>query len=44
MVYKMIYNTKKVFKYMEKESRAKGLGDNPLDLAFSCAEFRHPYG
>ena len=29
---------------MAKESRAKGLGDNPLDLAFSCAEFGHHYG
>lgn len=44
MVYKMIYNTKKVFKYMDEENNAKRLREINLDLGFSCLKFRHPHG
>lgn len=28
---------------MSEENRAKGLGNNQLDLDFNCLEFRHPF-
>lgn len=31
MVYKIVYNTKRVFKHTHEENRTKGLGNNALD-------------
>lgn len=44
MVCKIVYNTKRIFKHMDEENRAKGLGNNELDQDINCPEFKHPFG
>lgn len=44
MVYGMIYNPKKVFKYMDEEKQCQETKKDQLDLGFSCLKFGYPHG